>query len=65
MKEWMRIRLPDTHATRKAAEAFNGGLLSAYYSNNTSPGSPGGFPQKNLVRRFTDLDDQNARMVEY
>ncbi len=65
MKWWMRVRPRDTTATSEAAEAFSGGLTSAYYSNNTSGGSIYKGAKKTFVLRFPDLDDQNAGMVEY
>jgi hypothetical protein len=64
MKWWMCDRTRNTTATSEAEEAFSGGLTSAYYSHNTFGGSIYNTAKKNFVRRFTDLDDQNARMVE-
>jgi hypothetical protein len=64
MKWWMCTCTRDTSATRKTAEAFSGGLISAYYSNNTSAGSIYDRTQKNFVLRLGDLDDQKDRMVE-
>jgi hypothetical protein len=63
--KWLRlVCTANISVTRKAAEAFIHGLISAYYSNNTSPRSIYNLPQKNFVRLFVNLDDQNARMVE-